>query len=168
MALLAVRDEFREYFLHHFSPRFSRRLKTTPWKRFNTIRGVFELRDRAMLKGLFSLLCIAGLGVIRPVTAASGYREHLTLQPLPKAALLASFVFQSNSSLSEFEQQTYSLLPRAVGQILHHTHTEELHLRFALGRWDSENWGERPYGGRNEGGTGVELWAWVHGRDIVE
>ncbi|KAL9075798.1 MAG: hypothetical protein Q9157_003899 [Trypethelium eluteriae] len=46
-------------------------------------------------------------------------------------------------------------------QILQHAHTKELHLRFSLGRWDDENWGTRPWNGTREGGTGVELWAWV-------
>ena len=94
---------------------------------------------------------------------AANYREHLVLQPLPQSALLAGFSFQSNTSVDQFEQQNYNLFPRSLGQILIHTHTEELHLRFALGRWDAQNWGARPRGGGREGGTGVELWAWVQG-----
>lgn len=34
-------------------------------------------------------------------------------------------------------------------------------MRFSTGRWDDESWGARPWGGSKEGGTGVELWAWV-------
>ncbi|KAJ3569416.1 hypothetical protein NPX13_g6092 [Xylaria arbuscula] len=30
-----------------------------------------------------------------------------------------------------------------------------------LGRWDAESWGARPWDGTKEGGTGVELWAWL-------
>ncbi|PNS15073.1 hypothetical protein CAC42_2302 [Sphaceloma murrayae] len=92
---------------------------------------------------------------------ASKYQEKLVLHPLPQSALLAAFNFQSNTSISEFEQQNYNLFPRSLGQILLHAHAEELHLRFALGRWDGDSWGARPRGGRREGGTGVELWAWV-------
>ncbi|KAF4554357.1 GPI transamidase component GPI16-like protein [Elsinoe fawcettii] len=92
---------------------------------------------------------------------AAEYREKLVLHPLPQSSLLAAFNFQSNTSIAEFEQQNYNLFPRSLGQILLHAHAEELHLRFALGRWDGESWGARPRGGRREGGTGVELWAWV-------
>lgn len=34
-------------------------------------------------------------------------------------------------------------------------------MRFGLGRWDAESWGARPWNGAQEGGTGVEIWAWV-------
>lgn len=93
--------------------------------------------------------------------AAASYREHLLLQPLPQSALLAGFNFQSNTSISDYKQQNYNLFPRSLGQILLHTRTTELHLRFALGRWDAQSWGARPRGGQREGGTGVELWAWI-------
>jgi len=39
--------------------------------------------------------------------------------------------------------------------------TAELHVRFALVTWDDEGWHRRPRAGRPEGGTGVELWAWL-------
>jgi phosphatidylinositol glycan class T len=89
------------------------------------------------------------------------YQETLHLRPLPQNALLASFEFKSNASLSSFEQQNFRYLPRSLGQILQHAHTKELHLRFSLGRWDDDTWGARPWDGAREGGTGVELWAWV-------
>ncbi|GAB7349300.1 hypothetical protein MBLNU459_g8441t1 [Dothideomycetes sp. NU459] len=92
---------------------------------------------------------------------ADGYNEQLVLRPLPHSALLAGFNFRSNTTISAFEEQNYRLFPRSLGQILQHAHTKELHLRFSLGRWDAEAWGARPRGGRREGGTGVELWAWV-------
>jgi len=89
------------------------------------------------------------------------YRERLTLEPLTPALLLASFNFRSNASLQSFEQQHFRYIPRSLGQILQHAKTRELHLRFSTGRWDAESWGARPWRGQKEGGTGVELWAWV-------
>ncbi|OGE51460.1 hypothetical protein PENARI_c013G09835 [Penicillium arizonense] len=92
---------------------------------------------------------------------ASDYHENLLLQPLPQSSLLASFNFRSNTSQQSFDQQHFRYLPRALGQILQHAHTKELHLRFTTGRWDAESWGPRPWNGSKEGGTGVELWAWI-------
>ncbi|KAH6685074.1 GPI transamidase component GPI16 [Plectosphaerella plurivora] len=92
---------------------------------------------------------------------AADYAERLDLRPLPQSALLASFNFRSNSSLADFESQNFRYLPRSLGQILQHAGTRELHLRFGLGRWDAQNWGARPWEGQREGGTGVELWAWL-------
>lgn len=103
---------------------------------------------------LFSLLSTG-------VVASSDYHEQLLLRPLHPSSLLASFNFQSNTSLESFEQQNFRYFPRSLGQILQYANTRELHLRFSLGRWDAENWGARPWGGTREGGTGVELWAWV-------
>lgn len=94
-------------------------------------------------------------------SASSDYHEQLILRPLQPSLLLASFNFQSNTSWESFEQQNFRYFPRSLGQILQHANTRELHLRFSLGRWDAENWGARPWGGSREGGTGVELWAWV-------
>ncbi|KAK5200696.1 Subunit of the glycosylphosphatidylinositol transamidase complex-like protein, partial [Cryomyces antarcticus] len=94
-------------------------------------------------------------------SSASDYHERLLLCPLPQSTLLASFNFRSNASSSSFEQQNFRYFPRSLGQILQHAHTKELHLRFSLGRWDADNWGARPWSGAREGGTGVELWAWV-------
>ncbi|KAI9048828.1 hypothetical protein LZ554_007659 [Drepanopeziza brunnea f. sp. 'monogermtubi'] len=96
-----------------------------------------------------------------PASASSDYYEQLNLRPLHPSLLLASFNFQSNTSLASFEQQNFRYFPRSLGQILQHASTRELHLRFSLGRWDAESWGARPWGGAREGGTGVELWAWV-------
>lgn len=94
-------------------------------------------------------------------TAASDYHEQLVLKPLPLSALLASFNFRSNTTVSEFEAHNFRFFPRSLGQILEYSGTKELHLRFSLGRWDAESWGVRPWGGTREGGTGVELWAWL-------
>jgi phosphatidylinositol glycan class T len=104
------------------------------------------------------LLCLSCLSF---TLASSDYHEQLLLRPLHPSLLLASFNFQSNTTLASFEQQNFRYFPRSLGQILQHANTRELHLRFSLGRWDAESWGARPWGGAREGGTGVELWAWV-------
>ncbi|KUI53628.1 GPI transamidase component GPI16 [Cytospora mali] len=96
-----------------------------------------------------------------PISAASDYHEQLVLKPLPLSALLASFNFRSNTTFSEFEAHNFRFFPRSLGQILEYSGTKELHLRFSLGRWDAESWGVRPWAGTKEGGTGVELWAWL-------
>jgi GPI-anchor transamidase subunit T len=101
------------------------------------------------------------LGVLFKFACASEYHEQLLLRPLPPSSLLASFNFRSNTSSAAFEQKNFRYFPRSLGQILQHANTRELHLRFSLGRWDSQSWGARPWGGSREGGTGVELWAWV-------
>ena len=113
-----------------------------------------------MKLSLASLLALPTL--IRSCIAISDYHESLHLRPLAQNALLASFEFKSNATLSSFEHQNFRYFPRSLGQILQHAHTEELHLRFSLGRWDDEAWGNRPWDGSREGGTGVELWAWVN------
>lgn len=106
-----------------------------------------------------NLLAFGALLVL--ACASPEYHEQLLLRPLPPSSLLASFNFRSNTSASAFEQQNFRHFPRSLGQILQHAGTRELHLRFSLGRWDAESWGARPWGGAREGGTGVELWAWV-------
>lgn len=93
--------------------------------------------------------------------SASEYHEQLNIRPLPLSALLASFNFRSSTSLDDFDAQNFRLFPRSLAQILQHAGTRELHLRFTLGRWDAEKWGARPWDGTKEGGTGVELWAWL-------
>ena len=102
------------------------------------------------------------------VAWAAEYVEHLNLRPLPQSALLASFNFKSNSTLQDFSSQNFRYFPRSLGQILQHAGTRELHLRFNLGRWDAQNWGTRPWGGQREGGTGVELWAWLEAETDTE
>ncbi|KAF8850118.1 GPI transamidase-like protein component Gpi16 [Acephala macrosclerotiorum] len=112
------------------------------------------------MRQLQSLLLILGF-IFFGQTTASDYHEQLLLRPLHPSLLLASFNFQSNTTWASFEQQNFRYFPRSLGQILQHANTRELHLRFSLGRWDAESWGARPWGGAREGGTGVELWAWV-------
>ena len=106
--------------------------------------------------------------LIARVSASSDYYERLLLRPLPQSAVLASFNFRSNESADSFEHQNFRYFPRSLGQILQHASTKELHLRFGLGRWDAESWGQRPWNGAREGGTGVELWAWVEAQSEEE
>ncbi|KAJ5495914.1 hypothetical protein N7539_001030 [Penicillium diatomitis] len=101
-------------------------------------------------------------------SASPDYSEHLLLQPLPQSSLLASFNFRGNTSQQSYDNQHFQYFPRALGQILQHASTKELHLRFTTGRWDAENWGSRPWNGSKEGGTGVELWAWIEAADDEE
>ena len=110
---------------------------------------------------LLSLLLIPSSASSAADYHEADYHEQLNLRPLPLSALLASFNFRSNTTLSEFEKGNFRFFPRSLGQILQHAGTRELHLRFSLGRWDSETWGARPWDGAREGGTGVELWAWL-------
>jgi phosphatidylinositol glycan class T len=96
-----------------------------------------------------------------PTSTSPEYAERLHLKPLSARAVYAGFNFTASTSAVDYERQNFRFFPRSLGQILQHTHTTELHLRFALGRWDEENWGSRPRNGAREGGTGVELWAWL-------
>ncbi|GAB1315456.1 Subunit of the glycosylphosphatidylinositol transamidase complex-like protein [Madurella fahalii] len=111
----------------------------------------------------FFFLSLLSLCALSPsaANASADYHEQLVLRPLPQSALLASFNFRSNTTVSEFEARNFRFFPRSLGQILQHAGTRELHLRFSLGRWDAESWGARPWDGAREGGTGVELWAWL-------
>ena len=115
------------------------------------------------MRPFFSLhLFLASLvSLCLPSPVCADYHEQLVLRPLPFSTLLASFNFRSNTSLAAFEAHNFRFFPRALGQILQHAGTRELHLRFSLGRWDAESWGSRPWDGTREGGTGVELWAWL-------
>lgn len=111
----------------------------------------------------------AGLAsVIFAQEANHVYNENLHLKPLSDGALYAGFNFTATTPLDAYERQHFRFFPRSLGQILQFTHTAELHLRFAAGRWDAENWGHRPRNGQREGGTGVELWAWIHGEDYSQ
>lgn len=114
---------------------------------------------------IFPLLLSLLTALSSLTSAATDYHERLVLQPLPQSSLLASFNFRGNTSLESFEQRHFRYFPRALGQILQHAHTKELHLRFTTGRWDAESWGPRPWNGTKEGNTGVELWAWIGAPD---
>lgn len=98
------------------------------------------------------------------------YTEFLSLQPLPRNQLLASFNFESYSD--EFVPSEnyikYGVFPRSIGQVLQQTSTRELHLRFSQGWWDAEGWGALPKNGSFAGGIGVEIWAWVEGSTVSE
>ena len=107
------------------------------------------------------LLWLLGTCLVLGVDASQDYSELLTLRALPYTNLFASFDFHSEASAYSFENQHFRFLPRALSQILQYSHTNELHLRFSSGRWDEETWGSHPRHGEKDGGTGVELWAWV-------
>jgi phosphatidylinositol glycan class T len=134
-------------------------------------RIIEQAQDNSTVVAVLSIMTVLALSsfllsvlvvFFAPLTSASAdYHERLLLRPLPPSSLLASFNFHSNASSSSFEQQNFRYFPRSLGQLLQHANTRELHLRFSLGRWDAESWGVRPWGGAREGGTGVELWAWV-------
>jgi hypothetical protein len=132
---------------------------------FITTSNLHHQLDRARVcchaDMLSSLLFLLFNALITSVSASTGYQERLLLRPLPHGTLLASFNFVSNETKTAFEQQNFGYFPRSFGQILQHAHAKELHLRFSVGRWDAESWGQRPSNGAREGGTGVELWAWV-------
>src|SRR5271169_807552 len=113
------------------------------------------------MRQLQSLLLLLSAFFLSLTDASSDYHEQLLLRPLHPSLLLASFNFQSNTSWESFEAQNFRFFPRSLGQILQHANTRELHLRFSTGRWDAEIWGARPWDGFKEGGTGVELWAWI-------
>jgi hypothetical protein len=139
--------------------------RSTPWDYRELYSGRCSGCKAAMLSSLLAVsLCI----FVAFVQAGSDYHERLLLRPLPQNALLASFNFRSNESSSSFERQNFKFFPRSLGQILQHANTKELHLRFSLGRWDAESWGARPWDGAREGGTGVELWAWVDAESEAE
>ncbi len=121
-----------------------------------------------MLRPLFCLLGLVLALSLQLTAAESDYQEQLNLQPLPLGALRASFDFRSNESVTSFEKQNFRFFPRSLGQILQHAKTKELHLRFSTGRWDADTWGARPWQGKKEGGTGVELWAWIDAEDDEE
>lgn len=99
------------------------------------------------------------------------YTELLTLQPLPRNRLLASFDFESYSDPfvpGGDHSNHYGVFPRSIGQILDQTSTRELHLRFSQGWWDAEGWGAPPRNGSFAGGIGVELWAWVEANSLAD
>ncbi|SCU79609.1 LADA_0B01904g1_1 [Lachancea dasiensis] len=95
------------------------------------------------------------------------FHEQLTLRPLPRSFMFASFEFlmrSNNFTVGEKESdfnayRHYTVFPKSLSPLLEYTQTRQLHLRFTHGRWDSESWGQLPHEGRKSGGTGVELWA---------
>ncbi|KAK5691777.1 Subunit of the glycosylphosphatidylinositol transamidase complex-like protein [Elasticomyces elasticus] len=109
---------------------------------------------------------LSSLLLLPAAVLAQTYTEHLHLSPLAQTShLLAAFNFTSTTPLPTYESGHFTHFPRSLAQILQHTRTRELHLRFAWGRWDDEAWGPRPRMGRREGGTGVEIWTWLDQND---
>ena len=119
------------------------------------------------MKLIFFPIVLLGC-LVYVVAGHRNYHEQLDITPLRTSLVLASFQFWSNASLASYEHQHFQHIPRSLGQILQHSKIHELHLRFSSGRWDDENWGVRPNNGRNEGGTGVEVWAWVKAKSREE
>ncbi|KAK5680068.1 Subunit of the glycosylphosphatidylinositol transamidase complex-like protein [Elasticomyces elasticus] len=114
-------------------------------------------------------MLLSSLLALPAAVLAQTYTEHLHLSPLAHTShLLAAFNFTSTTPLPAYESGHFTHFPRSLAQILQHTRTRELHLRFAWGRWDDEQWGPRPRDGRREGGTGVEIWAWLDGGGVEE
>jgi GPI-anchor transamidase subunit T len=98
-----------------------------------------------MLQFPFCLLALILALSLEFTAAQPDYQERLDLQPLPLGALRASFDFRSNESVTSFEKQNFRFFPRSLGQILQHSDTKELHLRFSTGRWNADIWGARPW-----------------------
>lgn len=96
------------------------------------------------------------------------YHESLNLRPLPNNMLLAEFNFHARQPDIVPSEPQYTFFPRSLGQVLDRTNTQEVHIRFSQGWWDSETWGVEPGNGSAAGGIGVELWAWVGGADLEE
>ena len=130
----------------------------------------FYSEEKKEMKSLLVALLALPSSLLSAVYASEAveYDEHLHLKPLPGGSLYAGFNFTASTPLADYDNQHFRFFPRSLAQILQYTHTAELHLRFALGRWDEESWGSRPRNGRREGGTGVELWAWMEGRSQEE
>ncbi|CAN3365626.1 GPI transamidase component Gpi16p [Diutina catenulata] len=97
------------------------------------------------------------------------YNESLSLTPLPRNRMMASFQFDilSGPLTHHGEAEHYTYFPKALGPVLETTNARELHLRFTQGWWDDDNWGRLPYDGAKSGGTGVEMWAVVEARDVA-
>lgn len=134
-----------------------------------SIKKQHELTTDMRISTLLALpASLVALVYSTDIDSGHKYSENLHLQPLPEGALYAGFNFTATTPLEAYERQHFRFFPRSLGQILQFTHTSELHLRFAAGRWDAESWGSRPRQGRREGGTGVELWAWIEGKDYDE
>lgn len=124
------------------------------------------------------MICLIYLWALVSVVSASRfYNETLSLKPLPRNNLLASFQFHMESQpvdITYFNASTdvhvgekhYSYFPRALGPILEATNTRELHLRFTQGWWDVESWGRLPHNGMQSGGTGVELWTVIEAPNL--
>ncbi|KAL7276215.1 Subunit of the glycosylphosphatidylinositol transamidase complex-like protein [Rhizina undulata] len=109
------------------------------------------------LSAFLAALCLLIPATTADPTPHNDYDENLLLKTLPGNSVLASFRFVSNGTFDNH----HSIFPRSLSQVLQQSGTKELHLKFTLGRWDAELWGEHIWNGKTAGGTGVELWAWV-------
>lgn len=123
----------------------------------------------------WALLSCAGItaaasGAI-PDAAGSSYNESLTLRPLPRNTLLATFQFSAQSlagaiDFDHADASHFAYFPRLLAPVISATNTRELHLRFTQGWWDAQLWGRLPDDGIHSGGTGVEMWAVIEAADL--
>lgn len=96
------------------------------------------------------------------VAGVLGYSEKLSLRPLSQKYLQASFEFEAESEpFNTHPVAHHDEFPRILSQIITQGDAREIHLRFAQGFWDAEEWGVLPHNGAFAGGTGVEAWAWI-------
>lgn len=119
---------------------------------------------------LYPLLALIG--------AVAAYNESLTLRPLPRNTLLATFQFQTQSLPSPIdfvdadsahaETTHFEHFPRLLVPVISATNTRELHLRFTQGWWDAQLWGTLPGYGLHSGGTGVEMWAVIEAANLAD
>lgn len=123
------------------------------------------------------------LAALPVIAALENFFEKLTIKPLPRNKVLASFSFDSTlpefplsySSPFQEEQEDVSVVtrhyltfPKSIEPILASTNTRQLHLRFTQGWWDIESWGKLPHDGKHSGGTGVELSAVIEAGTLEE
>lgn len=102
------------------------------------------------------------LPVLALAAGALGYSEKLSLRPLSQKYLQASFQFEAESEpFNSNAVAHHAEFPRILSQIISQSDAREIHLRFAQGWWDAEEWGVLPENGTFAGGTGVEAWAWI-------
>ncbi|KAE8170094.1 GPI transamidase component PIG-T, partial [Yarrowia lipolytica] len=82
------------------------------------------------------LLCLA------LVACVLGYSENLSLRPLSQKYLHASFEFEAESEpFNTHPVAHHDEFPRILSQIITQSDAREIHLRFAQGFWDAEEWG---------------------------
>lgn len=119
------------------------------------------------------------IGLVVRAEAHPLYNETLSLKPLPRNALLASFNFEiasepvelrywDNSSLKQYDTEHFTFFSKALAPIVEQSNARELHLRFTQGWWDSDTWGALPQNGLKSGGTGVEVLAVIEAKDVKE
>ncbi|KAI8591231.1 GPI transamidase component PIG-T [Geranomyces variabilis] len=125
-------------------------------------------RPRQLPLLLLSLLCLLFV-LLAPVAHAAPtdetYEEDLHLTQLPDGKVVADFRFLRRigpAALAQVKENHYSLLPRAIGEIVQTFGVEELHLTFTRGNWNHQKWGYSPL----SAATGVQLWTWFNASSV--